>query len=120
MRLAECARLIVAFGTLLTLSLGLRALTLAVGPEGPAVIAVLMALGALPALILHPTRPGWPTLIAATLLTLPGLGLALQVWHNWLVTHGVTPNAPLVAVALALALVQAVALRAGRQTRLTA
>jgi hypothetical protein len=122
-RFAECARLIVAFGTLLTLSLGLRALTLAIGPEVPAVIAVLMSLGALPALMLHwvrPTCPGRPTLIAATLLTLPGLGLALQLWHDWLVTQGVTPNAPLVGVALALALVQAVALRASRQTRMTA
>ena len=123
MRLDDRARLIVAFGTLLTLSLGLRALTLAIGPEVPAVIAVLMGLGALPALMLHwvhPTGPGRPTLIAATLLTLPGLGLALQLWHDWLVTRGVTPNAPLVGMALALALVQAVALRAGRQTRLPA
>jgi hypothetical protein len=68
----------------------------------------------------RPTCPGRPTLIAATLLTLPGLGLTLQMWRDWLVTHGVTPNAPLVGVALALALVQAVALRAGRQTRMTA
>ena len=123
MRLDDRARLIVAFGTLLTLSLGLRALTLAIGPEVPAVIAVLMGLGALPALMLHwvhPTRPGRPTLVAATLLTLPGLGLALQLWHDWLVTRGVTPTAPLAGVALALALVQAVALRAGRQTRLPA
>ena len=123
MRLDDRARLLVAFGTLLTLSLGLRPLTLAIGPEVPAVMAVLMGLGALPALMLHwvhPTCPGRPTLIAATLLTLPGLGLALQLWHDWLVTRGVTPTAPLVGVALALALVQAVALRAGRQTRIPA
>ena len=41
MRLDDRARLLVAFGTLLTLSLGLRALTLAIGPEVPAVMAVL-------------------------------------------------------------------------------
>jgi len=103
--------------------LPMTSITGVVGPEVPAVIAVLMGLGALPALMLHwvrPTCPGRPTLIAATLLTLPGLDLSLQMWRDWLVMRGVTTNAPLVGVALALALVQAVALRAGRQTRTTA
>ena len=113
----ERIRLLTAFSTLLALTFASRLL----GPDFPTYVAVLMSLGALPALMLHWVRPeqsGAPTLLAAALLALPGLALALRLWHNWLLERGITPIGPLIGLALALVFVQAVALRAERQTHL--
>ncbi len=115
----EQARLVIAFGTLLLLALLSRGLTPLTGPEVPVVIAVVMGVGALPALMLHwvcPARPGRQTLLAAAVLALPGLALALQLWTDWLITRGVHPTLPLIGLALGLAFVQAVALRSDRRS----
>lgn len=118
MHVNERTRLVIAFGTLLILSLVARGVTPLIGPEVPIVIAVLMGLGALPALMLHwvcPAQPGGETLIAAAMLALPGLALTLQLWNDWLVSRGVHPTMPMIGAALALVFVQAVALRSDRQ-----
>ena len=62
----------------------------------------------------RPAQSGPPTLLVAGALALPGMALSLQLWHDWLVAHGVAPLPPLAGVALALALIQAIALRADR------
>ena len=117
LRRQDCTRLLIAFAPLLILTLAARWLSFTLGPEVAAVVALLMGLGALPALMLHWVRPaqaGPHTLLMAGALALPGMALSLQLWHDWLVAHGVAPLAPLAGVALALALVQAIALRADR------
>ena len=117
LRRQERLRLLLAFAPLLLLTLAARWLSFTLGPEVAAVVALLMGLGALPALMLHWVRPaqaGPHTLLMAGALALPGMALSLQLWHDWLVAHGVAPLAPLAGVALGLALVQAIALRADR------
>lgn len=116
----ERTRLIIAFGTLLILALAARGATPLIGPQVPIVVAVLMGLGALPALMLHwvcPARPGRETLLAAAILSLPGLALTLQLWDDWLVARHMSPAVPLAGMALALVVVQAIALRSDRQSQ---
>ena len=113
----DLIHLLLAFVPLLALTLAARWLTFVIGPDVPAVIALVMGLGALPALLLHwarPSRPGLPTLAMGCLLAVPGTALTLQLWHDWLVAHGVAPAGALLGVAVASALVQSLALRASR------
>lgn len=113
----DLTHLLMAFVPLLVLTLAARWLSFLIGPDVPAVIALVMSLGALPALLLHWARPsalGLPTLVMGCTLAVPGTALTLQLWHDWLVAHGVAPAAPLLGVAVASVLVQALALRASR------
>ena len=115
MCLGERGRLRLAFATLVTLSLGAWGLSPLVGPDAAAVLAALMGAGALPALLLHWVRPAgvsMPAPVAAAILSLPGLGLSLQLWHDVLIARGLVPVASLPICAAVLVCMQAVALRA--------
>ena len=113
MRLDEHARFFLAFGTLLILAFAARWLAWVAGPDVPTVVAAVMAVGALPALMLHWVAPSHesPHVLALTVaLAIPGSALALHLWDDWLLARGAASMTWLAAVALTLAFVQAVAL----------